>query len=139
VTIESDTSAFEIAIKMLELNVSAVVIMDSGRHVGIVTERDLTRQVVAKDSLPSKTPATAIMSAPLVTISKDSTIETAAATMIRKAVRHLAVQDGDIIVGMITGTDLFKYVKDSTLARRVISPSVLEVLYSAEESTEENL
>lgn len=45
--------------------------MDSGKPVGILTERDLTRQVCAKDSLPSKTPATVIMSAPLVLVDKD--------------------------------------------------------------------
>ena len=54
VTIDSDTTAFEIANKMLEKRVSAVVVMDSGKPVGILTERDLTRQVCAKDSLPRK-------------------------------------------------------------------------------------
>ncbi|HEY7734282.1 MAG TPA: CBS domain-containing protein [Nitrososphaera sp.] len=42
VTIESDASAFEIANRMLEKQVSAVVVVDSGKPVGILTERNLT-------------------------------------------------------------------------------------------------
>jgi CBS domain-containing protein len=42
VTIDSDTSAFVIANRMLEKQVSAVVVVDSGKPVGILTERNLT-------------------------------------------------------------------------------------------------
>jgi signal-transduction protein with cAMP-binding, CBS, and nucleotidyltransferase domain len=65
VTIDSDTSAFEIANRILEKQVSAVIVVDSSKPVGILTERDLIRQVIAKDSPPSKTPATVRMSTPL--------------------------------------------------------------------------
>jgi CBS domain-containing protein len=138
VTIDSDTSALEIANRMLEKQVSAVVVVDSGKPVGILTERDLTRQVIAKDCPPSKTPATAIMSTPLVSVDQDSPIERAAEAMAKNGVRHLAVEVRGKIVGMITTTDLSRYVKEKLLAKEHISHSVLEVLYPSEEPSEEN-
>ncbi len=139
VTIDSYTSAFEIANRMLEKRVSAVVVMDSGKAVGILTERDLTRQVCAKDSLPSKTPATVIMSSPVVSVDKDLAIERAAEAMAKNGIRHLAVEDGNKIIGMITTTDLSRYVKEKLPApKERVSYSILELLYSSEEPSEES-
>lgn len=138
VTIDSDTTAFEIANRMLEEKVSAVVVMDSGKPVGILTERDLTRQVCAKDSLPSKTPATVIMSTPLVSVGKDLPIERAAEAMAKNGIRHLVVEDGNKIIGMITTTDLSRYVKEKLRDKERVSHSILELLYPSEEPSEEN-
>jgi CBS domain-containing protein len=138
VTIDSDTSAFEIANRMLEKQVSAVIVVDSGKPVGILTERDLTRQVVAKDSPPSKTPATVIMSTPLVSVNKDSPIERAAEAMAENGIRHLAVEDDSKIIGMITTTDLSRYVKEKLLDKERVSHPILEVLYPSEEPSEES-
>lgn len=138
VTIDSDTTASEIANMMLERQVSAVIVVDSGKPVGILTERDLTRQVVAKDCPPSKTPATAIMSTPLAYVDQDSPIERAAEVMSKNGIRHLAVEAGNKITGMITTTDLSRYVKEKMLDTKRISHSVLEVLYPSEEPSEES-
>lgn len=138
VTIDSDTTAFEIANRMLEERVSAAIVMDSGKPVGILTERDLTRQVCAKDSLPSKTPATVIMSTPLVSVGKDLPIERAAEAMAKNGIRHLVVEDGNKIIGMITTTDLSRYVKDKLPDKERVSHSILELLYSSEEPSEGN-
>ena len=139
VTIESDTTAFEIANRMmLQKRISAVIVMDSAKPAGIITERDLTRQVCAKDSPPSKTPATVLMSTPLGSVDKNSTIERAAEAMARNAIRHLAVEDGNKIIGMITTTDLSRYVKEKLLDKERVSRPILEVLYPSEEPSEEN-
>ena len=84
VMIDSNTTAFEIANKMLKGQASAVIVMDSGKPVVILTERDLTRQVCGKDSFPSKTPATVRMSTPLISVGKDLPIERAAEAMAKK-------------------------------------------------------
>jgi len=138
VTVESDTNAFEIANKMMEEQVSAIIVVDSGKFVGILTERDLTRQVCAKDSPPSKTPATAIMTTPLVSVDKDSRIEMAAESMAKNKIRHLVVKDNDKIIGMITTTDLSRYVKDKLSGEEGVSHSILEALYPSEEPSEES-
>jgi CBS domain-containing protein len=144
VTVDSDSSAFEIANVMREKHVSAVVIEDSGKPIGILTERDMARQVCAKDLLPSKTPATVIMSGPLITIDKNSSIESAVDSMAKNGLRHLVVMEYNDhktepkIIGMITTTDIARYVKDKFLnPEELRTNSIFGILYSTEEPDEE--
>lgn len=137
--IKGDSSAQEIAKKMAEAKVSAVVIEDSGRPVGILTERDLARQVCAKDLVASKTPATAIMSAPVVSVDEGASIEEAAGLMVKNRVRHLAVERNGKIAGMITATDLARYLAGMAVkgkGQRQLS-SILAAFFPYEEPWEE--
>lgn len=134
VILDCDKSIQEIASTMADKRVSAVVLADSGKPIGILTERDLARQVCAKGLAPEKTPATALMSAPVVAVQGDSTLQDAAEQMVKNNVRHLAVKDErQHLVGMITATDFAWYT-----ARKVAGKSgVLELLYPYEEVGEE--
>ena len=87
--------------------VSSIILTDSDKIVGIVTERDLIKNVCAKDLLSSKTPVTVIMSSPLISVDKDLLVEEAARTMIKNKVRHLAVKENaaNQIIGIISSTD----------------------------------
>jgi signal-transduction protein with cAMP-binding, CBS, and nucleotidyltransferase domain len=141
VVIRGDSSAQEVAKRMAEAKVSAVVIEDSGRPVGILTERDLARQVCAKDLVASKTPATAIMSAPVVAVDERATIEDAAGLMMKNRLRHLAVERDGKIAGMITATDLARYlgrmaVKEKGEGNEQLS-NVLAAFFPYEEPWEE--
>ncbi len=138
VTIESETSAFDVANKMLAKKVSSVLVVDRGKPIGILTERDLTRQVCAMDSPPRKTPAAAIMSTPLIFVNKDLAIEKAADVMSKNNIRHLAVAEGKNVVGIITTTDLSKYLVDKFVGTEHVSRPLLQVLYPSEEPGEEN-
>lgn len=134
VIIECNTSIQEIAETMVAERVSAVILVDAGRPVGILTERDLARQVCAKDLKASKTPATVLMSAPVVTVDVGSTMQDAAELMVKNGVRHLAVQNGKHkLVGMVTATDFARYT-----GRKAFGEStVLDLLYPYEEMGEE--
>ena len=63
---------------MTERNISSILLEDSGKIIGILTERDLVRNVCAKDLSANKTPAVSIMSAPVATVSRNSLVERAA-------------------------------------------------------------
>jgi predicted transcriptional regulator len=132
--LDCNSSMQQVAETMAVKRVSAVVLIDSGKHVGILTERDLARQVCAKDLAASKTPATALMSAPVVTVNMDSTIQDAAEMMMKNGVRHLTVKDTKHnLVGIITATDMAWY-----LGRKAfVESSVLDLLYPYEERGEE--
>jgi signal-transduction protein with cAMP-binding, CBS, and nucleotidyltransferase domain len=134
VILDCDRTIQEIASTMADKHVSAVVLADSGKPVGIVTERDLARQVCAKGLAPEKTPATALMSAPVVAVDENSTLQDAAEQMVKNGVRHLAVKnERQGLVGMITATDFAWYT-----ARKVADKSrMLELLYPYEEVGEE--
>jgi signal-transduction protein with cAMP-binding, CBS, and nucleotidyltransferase domain len=111
VSMDADRNAFQAAKKMSEKNTSSIVITDSGKIVGILTERDLIKQVCAADLQASKTPVASIMSAPLIAIDKDSAVEKAAEIMIKNKVRHLGVRDSSSnhqIIGIISSRDLIR-------------------------------
>jgi CBS domain-containing protein len=134
VIIKCNSSVQEIAETMAAKRVSAVVLVDSGRPVGILTERDLARQVCAKDLTASKTPATALMSAPVVAVGADSTMQDAAEAMVKNGVRHLAVENKKHkLVGMVTATDFARYTGRKAFGES----SVLDLLYPYEEMGEE--
>ncbi len=135
VAIDSDSSVFEIARTMAEKHVSSVVLVDSGKPVGILTERDLVRTVCAKDLVASKTPGTAIMSAPVMTVNKNSTLEAVAEDMVRNRVRHFAVEDENHkTIGIITVTDIMMFLGRKVLGKEL---TILEALYRFEEPQEE--
>jgi CBS domain-containing protein len=110
VSIDADSNTFQAAKKMSEKNISSIIITDSNKIVGILTERDLIKQVCAADLQASKTPVASIMSAPLIAIDKDSAVEKAAEIMIKNKVRHLGVRDSSNhqIIGMISSRDLIR-------------------------------
>ena len=125
VSIGADSSAQEVAQLMAKKGVSSVMLEDGGKVVGIITERDLARNVCAKDGMASKTPATAIMSTPVQAVSKNVAVEVAAKMMADAGVRHLAVEDsGRNIVGIVTTTDLARNLRK----KLDISGTELEIL-----------
>ncbi|MDQ4014551.1 MAG: CBS domain-containing protein [Thermoproteota archaeon] len=131
VKIAADKSIQDVAIIMAERNISSILLEDSGKIIGILTERDLVRNVCAKDLLASKTPAVSIMSAPLATVSRSSLVERAADLMVRNKIRHLPVEDNDgNIIGVITTTDLARYLR-----RKLAStdPEILAAIYAFDE------
>jgi CBS domain-containing protein len=131
VSVDADASAQEVARVMAEKNVSSVVLRDGDKIVGILTERDLARNVCAKDGLASKTPAVAIMSTPVQSVSKNASVERAAKIMVEHGLRHLAVEDGYRgIVGMVTATDLARYLRKK-LDVEGTEAEIMEALYSA--------
>jgi CBS domain-containing protein len=131
VKISADKSIQEVANIMAERNISSILVEDSGKIIGILTERDLARNVCAKDLLASKTPAVSIMSAPVATTSKSSLVERAADLMVRNKIRHLAVEDNyGNITGVITATDLARYLRRKL---QPTDPEILEAIYAYDE------
>lgn len=125
VSVDADSSAQKVAQMMAKRGVSSVIIKDGGRTVGIITERDLARNVCARDGTASKTPATAIMSTPVQAVNRGAQVEMAAKVMVDAGVRHLAVEDANHnIVGMITTTDLARHLRK----KLDISGAELEIL-----------
>ena len=138
VTLSADSTAFDAANEMSTKVISSIITTDTDKTVGIVTERDLVKQVCAKDLLSSKTPLIAIMSSPLITINKNLLVEEAARIMIKNKVRHLAVEEVNDhhIIGLISSTDLIRFLMDK-LEQESDTSSLLKALYWEEEPLEE--
>lgn len=108
----SAATAYEAARQMGDCNVAAVVVADDqGSMVGIVTERDLARRVVAKGLDPNGTSLEDIMTRNPDTLGPDDTALDALELMRVRKFRHLPViQDGNV-VGMVSIRDLYAAVK----------------------------
>ena len=106
VTAAPDLSARAVAAMMRDQNVGSVVLIDeTGRPVGMVTDRDLTVDLLAEAADP-ETPAESAATTPVVTGRHDMELEEAAALMVGHRIRRLPVMDGDALVGIVTLDDI---------------------------------
>lgn len=111
-TISPSDTAQEAAKKMRDKKVSSLVVTDvEDKPIGIVTERDLVRQVCTKAINSNDVIVHRIMSSPLATIDANSSVEVAADIMIQNKVRHLLVVDENKVLGIITPSDFTGYLK----------------------------
>ena len=104
--ISSDSNAIRAAILMRENNISCLVVKERGEFVGIVTEKDIINKVVAEELYPGDVKIAEIMSKDLVSIPANERIEHAAKLMKNKGIRRLVVIEDDIVIGVITETDI---------------------------------
>jgi CBS domain-containing protein len=86
-----------------------VVVLKKGKPLGIITERDLVNEVMAKEIDPSKVNLTEIMSTPLITIDPDEDLLEASKLMRENNIRKLVVMKGEIIYGVITAKDIAQH------------------------------
>jgi signal-transduction protein with cAMP-binding, CBS, and nucleotidyltransferase domain len=113
VKVNYEISALEISKIMIKRGISSVVIIDNkDKIIGIVTEKDLIKEICAKNHLANTLTAAKVMSSPLITISKNSTINDATKLMVEKKIKHLAIHENNDIIGIITTYDLIKFLRN---------------------------
>ncbi|HMV30823.1 MAG: CBS domain-containing protein [Gemmatimonadales bacterium] len=109
VTVSPDTSVLDAARLMNERGIGAVVVVERGSLVGIFTERDVMRRVVAAERAPATTPVRAVLSPAVITTQHEAPVEDCAALMTERRIRHLPVEGPDGLSGMITIGDLLAH------------------------------
>jgi CBS domain-containing protein len=120
ISVEASSSVRDAAQVMIERGVGSVIVMEAGRPVGILTERDVLRRVVVKGIDPVKTKVGEVMSSPLVTVRADAYMIDASRLMAQRDIRRLLVVEGDKPVGVVTEKDLLRgLTKYLTLGLRV--------------------
>jgi len=108
-----DDSVFD-AIKVLaEKGVGALIVMQNGKLVGILSERDYTRKVALLGKNSRETKVRDIMTANVLVVKPTTRTRECMAIMSEKKIRHLPVVDGDTVVGMLSIRDLMNdIIKD---------------------------
>ncbi|HYB76124.1 MAG TPA: CBS domain-containing protein [Nitrososphaerales archaeon] len=125
VDVDEDSSVLEAVRRMVEESRGSVMVTRRGERVGIMTERDLMRKVVAKGLDPSKTKVKDVMSPHPVTIGQEKPLGEAIDLMNRKGVRRMLVTDNGKIVGIFTLRDIIKHMRICVYCGKEIG-SVLE-------------
>jgi CBS domain-containing protein len=122
VSISIDDSVFEAANLMNSNQVGCLVIMNEEEPIGIVTERDIVRRVVAK-KLPLETKISEVMSKSLITIGPDASLREAARVMSSNKIRRLPVLKQNKLVGIIVASDFMR-----NAGKKSVSEEILEAM-----------
>jgi CBS domain-containing protein len=118
VTAAPERTVREIAELMRERNVGSVVLVESERPVGFVTDRDLALSVIA-DGRDFGDHVADHASSPVITAQPAMEVEEAAELMVRHGVRRLVIVDGERLTGIVTLDDLSSRTGDAELAAQL--------------------
>jgi CBS domain-containing protein len=116
VVLDGNLPAKEALNKMLENGVWSVVISINDLPIGVITERDLLRRIIAEGRNINKVLLKDVMSSPLITIDPEASFGEAWKLMTEKGVRRLYVVEKGKIIGRVTQTGLFSKLLDAVLA-----------------------
>jgi CBS domain-containing protein len=104
---------------MCEANVGCVLVIDEGKLVGIVSERDVMHRIANLGLSPDSLRVSDVMTTNVFTVSPTITVEQALVECTDRRIRHLPVADGGKLVGLLSIGDLVRSVvkdKDRTIA-----------------------
>ena len=118
---------------MRERKISCLGVVDGGRFVGIVTLRDLVGRVLATGLDPQLTPVSAVMTANPVSLHADDLGSDVLHEMLERGIGHLPVVEGERLVGLITQTDLTRFlaVSSALIIRDIAAATRLDELKQA--------
>lgn len=108
VTINPDATVHELLAGLAEQNIGAMVVMGAEGIVGIVSERDVVRQLHTHGASVLSRPVSKIMTTGLATCAKSDTVDSISVLMTKNRVRHVPVLDGTKLIGIVSIGDLVK-------------------------------
>ena len=107
---------------LAEYEAGALMVMDQGRLVGIISERDYTRKIALQGRSSKDTQVKDIMTRDVLYVTPKTSTRDCMALMSEKNIRHLPVLDGSTVVGMISVRDIL----DDTIADHELTIAQLE-------------
>lgn len=111
-SVQPEASAFEALKLMSEKNAGAVMVIDSGKVVGILSERDCARRLDLQGRSAKETPVKDIMTTKVIYVEGGQSVDECVAIMIDKNIRHLPVYDEGKLIGLISVRDALKELVD---------------------------
>ncbi len=111
-SVAPDDTVYDAIAMMAEKEVGALLVLDAGRTVGIVSERDYTRKVILKDKSSKQAHVQEIMTTNVVSVTPEIEIDECVALMKKHHIRHLPVYEDGAATGMLSLRDLFSAIID---------------------------
>jgi CBS domain-containing protein len=109
ITIDENATVREAAEIMNKFEIGCLIAVRKGKAMGIITERDLLKRVVAEAKDANKTKVKDVMSSPLVVVEPSMDLEEAVKLMFQMKIKKLPVVDGKRLVGLVSLTDIARF------------------------------
>lgn len=110
ISILSTNTVYEALTVMSEKNIGAILIIEDAVLKGILSERDYARKIVLKDKSSKKTLVSEIMETTVVTVQPSDNLDYCMELMSSKRIRHLPVLENQIVIGLISISDVVKAI-----------------------------
>jgi CBS domain-containing protein len=127
-TVSPNTSVLEALHIMADQNIGSVMVLDNGRYIGIITERDYSRKVVLNGKSSTDTKVSEIMSSDLPRVTPNDSIDYCMQLMSDKNIRYLPVFEGEQVTGIISINDV---VKETILSQQETISQLKDYLHSS--------
>jgi len=95
---------------MADKKTGALLVIDQGKLLGIISERDYARKGILQGRMSKQTPVSEVMVGPAIVATLDSTVEECMRLMTAHRIRHLAIVDREKVVGVVSIGDLVKSI-----------------------------
>ncbi len=109
-SISPDATVFEAIEMMADKNIGALLVVESDKLAGVISERDYTRKVALKGKSSKTTAVREILSSPVISVTPQHTVDDCMQLMTNHRVRHLPVLDGDKVSGIVSIGDLVNWI-----------------------------
>lgn len=109
ITIDENSTVKEAAEVMNKFEIGCLIAVRKGKAVGIITERDLLKRVVAEAKDVNKTKVKDVMSSPLVVVEPGMDLEEAVKLMFQMKIKKLPVVEEKRLVGLVSLTDIARF------------------------------
>jgi CBS domain-containing protein len=108
--IAPDATVYDGIKRMADLDIGALVVVEDGRVIGVITERDYARNVFLKGKASPTTPVRAAMAEEVMSVGCEETTRDCMAIMTGKRTRHLLVMEGGELLGILSIGDLVRSI-----------------------------
>lgn len=128
ISIDSSMSVQDAAKMMDDASIGAIVVLEKGIAMGIITERDMTRRIIAKGK-SSTTSVKEVMSSPVIVVNPDDSVWEAAQLMKTRKVHRLPAVKDNRLVGIITTSDIVRLcsIGSDSEMRKIIEQILLRI------------
>ncbi len=131
ITIDENSTVKEAADVMNKFEIGCLIAVKKGKAMGIITERDLLKRVVAEAKDSNKTKVKDVMSSPLVVVEPSMDLDEAVRLMFQMKIKKLPVVNEKRLVGLVSLTDIARFQPQiinilKQLAKKQVAPKSMK-------------